>query len=64
MSYIYFPEDASGKAYIGCHKTEEGEFILSCTNYPASFLMTLPASVAVSLATQILEQASAKLANG
>ena len=61
MSYIYLPEESSGTSYIGCNKTEDGEYILSATNYPVSFLMTLPASVAVKLALRILEQANERL---
>lgn len=58
MSYIYLPETES-RPYIGCNLDEDtGEFILSVSNHPVSLIMGLPMSVAVKLATEIMEQAN------
>jgi hypothetical protein len=56
---FFFGDDAS----ISCFRTSHnsGEFMLSATNHPATFLFSMPAATAVALATSILEQANAAL---
>lgn len=54
-----------GAGNISCSQAiYGGQFILSANNHPALFMFSMPADIAVELAKNILEQASATCAGG
>lgn len=46
---------------IGANPTDDGEVILSFTNYPCSALMTVPMGAAIELANKILRIANERV---
>ncbi len=57
MATHNFTDNLGAYTSIAAITTDDGELLLSLTCYPMSALYAMPMSVAVKLATDILEQA-------
>src|SRR5574343_880407 len=57
MATHNFTDQFENYASISAQTTDDGEILLSLSSYPMSALFAMPMSVAVKLATDILEQA-------
>ena len=57
MATHNFTDHIGANTSVSAQTTDSGELLLSLTCYPMSALYSMPMSVAVKLATDILEQA-------
>lgn len=57
MATHNFTDKLGANASVSAQTTDDGELLMSLTCYPMSALYAMPMSVAVRLATDILEQA-------
>lgn len=57
MATHIFTDQFDNYASVSAQTTDDGEILLSLSSYPMSALFAMPMSVAVKLATDILEQA-------
>jgi len=57
MATHNFTDQFDSYASVSAQTTDDGEILLSLSSHPMSALFSMPMSVAVKLATDILEQA-------